>query len=118
MTTLRDIAHMTWQEVDALDKRHGAVVLPLGSIEQHGPHLSVDCDLHFSERFLDMALERLPAGRRIPLELAENEVAVRVPIRVASLGRTRFFGDELVFRLEPAGARFEIAEISEDFRLP
>jgi len=62
MTTLRDIAHMTWQEVDALDKTAGAVVLPLGSIEQHGPHLSVDCDLHFSERFLDMALEQLPEG--------------------------------------------------------
>jgi hypothetical protein len=70
------------------------------------------------ETFRAEDLERLPAGRRIPLELAENEVAVRVPIRVASLGRTRFFGDELVFRLEPAGARFEIAEISEDFRLP
>jgi len=63
-------------------------------------------------------LARLPAGRRIPLELAEDEVAVRVPIRVSWAGRTRLFGDELVFRLQPAGARFEIAEISEDFRLP
>jgi hypothetical protein len=70
------------------------------------------------ETFRAEDLERLPAGRRIPLELTENEVAVRVPMRVASLGRTRFFGDELVFRLQPAGARFEIAEISEDFRLP
>jgi hypothetical protein len=70
------------------------------------------------ETFRAEDLGRLPAGRRIPLELAENEVAVRVPMRVSSIGPTRFFGDELIFRLEPAGARFEIAEISEDFRLP
>jgi hypothetical protein len=63
-------------------------------------------------------LQRLPAGRRIPLELSPDEVAVRVPIRVSWAGRARLFGDELLFRLQPAGARFEIAEISEDFRLP
>jgi len=70
------------------------------------------------ETFSAEDLARLPAGRRIPLELGEDEVAVRVPIRVSWAGRTRLFGDELVFRLQPAGARFEIAEISEDFRLP
>lgn len=61
----RDLARMTWQEVAGLDKTTGAVVLPLGSIEQHGPHLSVDCDLYFSERFLELAFERLPAS--VPL---------------------------------------------------
>lgn len=70
------------------------------------------------ETFRSEDLARLPTARRIALELAEDEVAVRVPIRVSWLGRTRLFGDELVFRLQPAGARFEIAEISEDFRLP
>jgi hypothetical protein len=70
------------------------------------------------ETFRAEDLARLPAARRIPLELGEDEVAVRVPIRVSWAGRTRLFGDELVFRLQPAGARFEIAEISEDFRLP
>jgi hypothetical protein len=61
---------------------------------------------------------RLPAARRISLELAEDELAVRVPIRISWTGRTRLFGDELLFRLQPAGPRFEIAEIAEDFRLP
>ena len=63
-------------------------------------------------------LTRLPPGRRIPLELGADEVLVRVPIRVSWIGRTRLFGDELLFRLQPAGVRFEIAEIAEDFRLP
>ncbi|HTA91153.1 MAG TPA: hypothetical protein VK745_16315 [Polyangiaceae bacterium] len=83
--------------------------------ELKGQLLFRDSDL---ETFRAEDLARLPAGRRIPLELGVDEVAVRVPIRVSWAGRTRLFGDELVFRLQPAGSRFEIAEISEDFRLP
>jgi creatinine amidohydrolase len=58
--TIRHIAEMTWPEVAALDKARGALVLPIGSLEQHGPHLTVDCDLHFAERLLDLACEALP----------------------------------------------------------
>jgi hypothetical protein len=54
----------------------------------------------------------------LALELGEDEVAVRVPIRLSWAGRTRLFGDELLFRLQPSGSSFEIAQISEDFRLP
>lgn len=61
---------------------------------------------------------RLPAARRVPIELAADEIAVRVPIRVSWAGRARLFGDELLFRLQPAGTRYEIAEITEEFRLP
>lgn len=61
----RDLATMTWTEIRDLDKRSGAVVLPIGSLEQHGPHLSIDTDLHLAERFLALALERLPAA--VPL---------------------------------------------------
>lgn len=83
--------------------------------ELRGQLLFRDSDV---ETFRAEDLVRVPAGRRIPLELAENEIAVRVPIRISWAGRTRLFGDELLFRLQPSGARFEIAEISEDFRLP
>jgi hypothetical protein len=70
------------------------------------------------QTFRAQDLARLPASRRLPLELAEDEVALRVPIRISWAGRIRLFGDELVFRLQPVGDRFEIAEISEDFRSP
>jgi hypothetical protein len=83
--------------------------------ELKGQLLFRDADV---QTFRAEDLARLPAGRRISLELSEDEVAVRVPIRVSWTGRTRLFGDELLFRLQPAGARFEIAEIAEDFRLP
>ncbi len=61
----RNIARMTWMEVRDLDKANAALVLPIGSLEQHGPHLSVDTDLYFSERFLELALERLTDDAKI-----------------------------------------------------
>ncbi|MEO7037250.1 MAG: hypothetical protein ABI548_25065 [Polyangiaceae bacterium] len=90
-------------------------IAQLDYTELRGQLLFRDGDV---ETFRAEDLTRLPAGRRIPLELRADEVAVRVPIRVSWAGRTRLFGDELLFRLQPAGVRFEIAEISEDFRLP
>jgi hypothetical protein len=83
--------------------------------ELKGQLLFRDTDL---QTFRAEDVARLPTGRRISFELSDDEVAVRVPIRVSWAGRTRLFGDELLFRLQPAGARFEIAEIAEDFRLP
>jgi hypothetical protein len=80
-----------------------------------GQQLFREADL---ETFRAEDLARLPAGRKFPLELAADEVAVKVPIRVSWAGRTRLFGDELLFRLQPAGTRYEIAEINEEFRLP
>lgn len=65
MTIERNIARMTWSEVRDLDKTEAALVLPLGSLEQHGPHLTVDTDLYFSDRFLDLALERLPDAVKV-----------------------------------------------------
>jgi len=70
------------------------------------------------ETFRAEDLARLPATRRPPIELAADEIAVKVPIRMSWAGRARLFGDELLFRLRPAGARYEIAQITEDFRLP
>ena len=63
-------------------------------------------------------LTRLPPSRHIPMDLSDDEIAVRVPIRASWTGRARLFGDELLFRLQPAGTGFEIEEITEDFRLP
>ena len=62
----RNIAQLTWCEVRDLDlSTDGAIVLPIGSIEQHGPHLATDCDLVFSEKFLEKALARLAPETKI-----------------------------------------------------
>jgi|SRR6188768_511670 len=83
--------------------------------ELRGQLLFREADL---ETFRAEDLARLPTGRKFPIELAADEIAVRVPIRLSWTGRARLFGDELLFRLQPTGTRYEIAEISEEFRLP
>jgi hypothetical protein len=83
--------------------------------ELRGQLLFREADL---ETFRAEDLSRLPSSRKFPIELATDEIAVRVPIRVSWAGRARLFGDELLFRLQPAGTGYEIAEISEEFRLP
>lgn len=37
---------LTWPEIDALDRDRTVLLLPTGAIEQHGPHLPVDTDIH------------------------------------------------------------------------
>jgi hypothetical protein len=83
--------------------------------ELRGQLLFREADL---ETFRADDLARLPTLRKLPIELAADEIAVKVPIRVSWAGRARLFGDELLFRLQPAGGRYEIAQIAEDFRLP
>ena len=36
--------HYTWPELGEVAKRHPVVVLPIGSVEDHGPHLPLDTD--------------------------------------------------------------------------
>lgn len=55
----RNLSRLTWMEIRDLPKAAGAVIVPFGSLEQHGPHMSIDTDLYFADRFLDLALERL-----------------------------------------------------------
>ncbi|SMC32182.1 creatininase family protein [Sporomusa malonica] len=56
----RHVSRLTWEEVRDLDKHTGALILPIGSLEQHGPHLPVDTDLFFTEQLLDLTLAKLP----------------------------------------------------------
>lgn len=36
--------NLTWQEIQELDRSKTILLLPVGSIEQHGPHLPIDTD--------------------------------------------------------------------------
>ena len=51
-TVQRNFSEFTWTEINELGVEDGVLVLPIGAIEQHGPHLTVDCDLVFADRFL------------------------------------------------------------------
>jgi hypothetical protein len=56
----------------------------------------------------------------VPAPESPNEVVVVARPGLSWAGKTRLFGEELAFRLRPrpGEARYEIAEIVEDFRLP
>jgi len=45
MMPVHELAQLTWEEVRDLDREHTLVVLPVGAIEAHGPHLPLDTDV-------------------------------------------------------------------------
>jgi mycofactocin system creatininase family protein len=44
------LAHLTWPEAEARFGETDLVLLPVGAIEQHGPHLPLDTDAYDAER--------------------------------------------------------------------
>ena len=58
----RYLAYLTGPEIAELDKTQAAVVLPVGAIEQHGPHLPVATDTLTGAELLGRALARLPSS--------------------------------------------------------
>lgn len=55
----RHLAHLTWQQVAALDKDPGVVILPIGAVEQHGHHLPLITDTLIASRTLEQAFNYL-----------------------------------------------------------
>jgi creatinine amidohydrolase len=58
--TERSLVHLTWTEIRDLDKTEGIVLLPVGAIEQHGPHLPVTTDTLLVTTVLKRAMQLLP----------------------------------------------------------
>ena len=58
--TERSLVHLTWTEIRDLDKTKGVVLLPVGAIEQHGPHLPVTTDTLLVTNVLKRAMQLLP----------------------------------------------------------
>ncbi|MEM7029897.1 MAG: creatininase family protein [Chloroflexota bacterium] len=56
----RYLTHMAWPDVAALDKKEGVVILPIGAIEQHGPHLPTQTDTMIATHMVDATLAQLP----------------------------------------------------------
>jgi creatinine amidohydrolase len=55
------LANATWQDVDAFD-RSGVVLIPTGSLEQHGPHLPLFTDSLIATAVGRNIEEKLPEG--------------------------------------------------------
>lgn len=64
----RRLTEMTWQEIREAAQRGVTVVLPTGSIEQHGPHLPVKTDTALVSAVAEGAVGALPED--VPVVLA------------------------------------------------
>lgn len=59
----RFLPYLSWTDVDALeDKANTVIVLPVGAIEQHGPHMPCGVDAIIAAGVVGKAMERLPAA--------------------------------------------------------
>lgn len=56
---IRTWGHLTTVEVASLDPSRAIAILPVGAIEQHGPHLPLATDILISEGILVAAAERV-----------------------------------------------------------
>ncbi|MFC6906246.1 creatininase family protein [Halalkalicoccus tibetensis] len=54
------IADLTWEELDAATDETGTLLLPVGSTEQHGPHLPLGVDTFMPEAVCRRIAERSP----------------------------------------------------------
>ncbi|MFM9047664.1 MAG: creatininase family protein, partial [Cyanobium sp.] len=51
---------LPWPEVQTAARREGSTILwPLGSLEQHGPHLPLATDALFADRVVEAVMQRL-----------------------------------------------------------
>ena len=57
----RHLHHLSWTQIRDLPKNEGVVILPVGAIEQHGPHLPVWTDTLLVTEVLNQTLAALPA---------------------------------------------------------
>lgn len=72
------LADMTWLEVRGLDAARTVVLLPVGAIEAHGPHLPLATDVVISEAMAEEAAARL-AGRGVPAVILPPIVYTAAP---------------------------------------
>ncbi len=66
-----ELGELTWQEAEKAFKDRKIVILPLGSIEQHGLHLPMNTDLVLGERIAQLTAERIRAVLLPPIPFGQ-----------------------------------------------
>lgn len=89
----RFLPYLSWTEIAALpDKANTVIVLPCGSVEQHGPHLPCAVDTVISAGVVGHALARLPASVPAyalpPITYGKSEEHLHFPGTVTLSGET------------------------------
>ena len=66
---VHELAQLTWEEVRDLDRGDTLVVLPVGALEAHGPHLPIDTDVVIATAMARSGAMKLAARGRVVLIL-------------------------------------------------
>jgi creatinine amidohydrolase/Fe(II)-dependent formamide hydrolase-like protein len=83
------LEELTWPQIDALDRDRTLFILPMGVIEEHGPHLPVGADT------LSVTYEANGASKRVSRALPDWNVVMMPPINYGHGGANQL-GDMLV----------------------
>lgn len=67
--TVRHFAEMTWEELRDLPKERAIVILPVGAVEAHGPHLPLETDVIIAQAMAVAGSSRLAATGWTPVIL-------------------------------------------------
>lgn len=62
---VHELAQLTWEEVRDLDRGRTIVVLPVGAMEAHGPHLPLATDIVIAAAMARAGAQRLAAGHTV-----------------------------------------------------
>jgi creatinine amidohydrolase len=89
----RFLPYLSWTEINALpDRENTVIVLPVGAIEQHGPHLPCAVDSVISAGVMGKALEKLPAEVRAfglaPITYGKSDEHLHFPGTMTLTGPT------------------------------
>jgi creatinine amidohydrolase len=68
------LEELTWPQIDALDRQRTLFILPMGMLEEHGPHLPIGADT------LGLTYEADAAAKRVSRTLPEWSVVIMPPI--------------------------------------
>jgi creatinine amidohydrolase len=82
------LEELTWPQIDAMDRERTLFILPVGMIEEHGPHLPVGADT------FGVTFEASGTSRRISTALPDWNVVVMPPINYGQAG-ANVLGDRL-----------------------
>ena len=78
-----ELCSMTWREAEEAFFRNPVVLIPMGSIEQHGPHLPLSVDVVIAEEVCRRVARKLQANALSPgaIDTAPNAAPNAVPTR-------------------------------------
>jgi creatinine amidohydrolase len=80
------LEELTWPQIDALDRQRTLFILPMGVLEEHGPHLPVGADT------FGVTYEANAAAKRVSQALPDWNVVLMPPINYGQGGANELGG--------------------------